>query len=115
METIGLILSPRDRPCSRPAIGGTYGAGHCPTPVKRRCKAMWVIWENETSSQDAGGVVCSLYLDTTESHGCRGEGLRAGGGGGLKCDTKITTYRVVNMSQSCTCLLKGFGFDSNKT
>ena len=39
----------------------------------------------------------------------------AGGGGVLKCDTKITTYRVVNMSQLCTCLLKGFGFDSNKT
>ncbi|KAA8581784.1 hypothetical protein FQN60_003365 [Etheostoma spectabile] len=44
------------------------GMGHC--------KALWVIWEIETSSQNAGSVVCRLYLDTAGSHGRRGEGPR---------------------------------------
>lgn len=73
-----------------------------------RCKALWVIWENETSSQEAGSAVCSLYLDTA-GHGCRGEGLRRG----VKCDTKA--YRVVNMSLLCTYLFNVRGFNGNKT
>lgn len=75
------------------------------------CKALWVIRESETSSQNAGSAVCSLYLDTAGSHGCRGAKGREGG----KCDTKITTYRVVNMSLLCTYLSKVRGFNSNKT
>lgn len=104
MEIIGLILSMQDAPCSRPeeeghmelkSLSNTNGMG--------RCKALWVIRESETSSQNAGSAVSSLYLDTAGSHGCRREGAETEG---VKCDTKITTCRVINMSLLCTYLFK---------
>lgn len=38
------------------------------------CRTLWVIWESETSSQDPGSAVCSLYLDTAGSHGLQTRG-----------------------------------------